>query len=38
MGLVNFLEEKFKRDVDVVSKRALKEELKKPILSEVVYK
>jgi hypothetical protein len=37
VGLVLFLEEKLRRKVDVVSEAALREELKEPILREVVY-
>jgi len=37
MGLIFFLEEKFNRKVDVISKPALKEDLKENILQEVVY-
>jgi len=37
MGLIFFLEEKFKRKVDVISKPALKKDLRENILQEVVY-
>lgn len=37
MGLILFLEEKFKRKVDVISKPAIKEDLRETILQEVVY-
>jgi len=37
MGLIFFLEEKFNRKVDVISKPALKEDLRENILQEVVY-
>jgi len=37
MGLILFLEEKFNRKVDVISKPALKEDLRDIILHEVVY-
>ncbi len=35
-GLAIFLEEEFQQKVDVVSKRALKEELRESILNEAV--
>lgn len=35
MGLALYLEEKLQRKVDVVSKRALREELRQPVLREV---
>jgi hypothetical protein len=35
VGLALFLEERLKRKVDVVSKRALREELREPVLREV---
>ena len=37
IGLSLFLEERFNKKVDVVSKPALKEELRKNILQEVIY-
>jgi len=37
VGLTLFLEEQFNKKVDVVSKPALKEELRKNILQEVIY-
>lgn len=37
IGLSLFLEEKFNKKVDVISKPALKEELRKNILEEVIY-
>ncbi|MHA1190932.1 MAG: nucleotidyltransferase family protein [Promethearchaeota archaeon] len=37
MGLILFLEEKFNRKVDVISKPALKEDLRENILQEVIY-
>ncbi|MBA7560793.1 MAG: nucleotidyltransferase [Promethearchaeota archaeon Loki_b31] len=37
MGLIFFLEEKFNRKVDVISKPALKEDLRENILQEVIY-
>lgn len=37
IGLSLFLEERFSKKVDVVSKPALKEELRKNILQEVIY-
>jgi predicted nucleotidyltransferase len=37
MGLAAFLEEKLGGKVDVVSKRALREEIKEGILNEVAY-
>ncbi len=37
VGLTLFLEEQFNKKVDVISKPALKEELKKSILQEVIY-
>jgi len=37
IGLSLFLEEQFNKKVDVVSKPALKEELRKNILQEVIY-
>lgn len=37
MDLILFLEEKFKRRVDVISKPALKENLRETILQEVLY-
>ncbi len=37
VGLTLFLEEQFNKKVDVVSKPALKEELRKSILQEVIY-
>ncbi len=37
IGLILFLEEKFNRRVDVISKPALKEDLRDIILHEVVY-
>lgn len=36
VGLANFLEEKLKIKVDIVSERAVRPELKEQILSEVV--
>ena len=37
VGLTLFLEEQFNKKVDVISKPALKEELRKSILQEVIY-
>jgi len=37
IGLSLFLEEYFKKKVDVISKPALKEELRESILQEVIY-
>jgi len=37
MGLLLFLEENFNKKVDLVSKFALKEELREHILEEVIY-
>jgi len=37
VGLILFLEEQFNKKVDVISKPALKEELRKSILQEVIY-
>ena len=37
IGLSLFLEQRFNKKVDVVSKPALKEELRKNILQEVIY-
>lgn len=37
MGLALFLEEKLNQKVDVVSKRALREEVKEGVLKEVAY-
>lgn len=37
VGLTLFLEEQFNKKVDVISKPALKEELRKKILQEVIY-
>lgn len=37
VGLSRYLEEVFKSKVDVISKLAIKEELKQQILEEVVY-
>ena len=37
VGLTLFLEEQFNKKVDVISKPALKEELRKNILQEVIY-
>jgi len=37
MGLILYLEEKFNRKVDVISKPALKDDLKEAILQEVLY-
>jgi len=37
VGLTLFLEEQFNKKVDVVSKPALKEELRNNILQEVIY-
>ena len=37
MGLILFLEEKFNRKVDVISKPALKEDLRENIMQEVIY-
>ena len=37
VGLSLFLEKKFSRKIDIVSESALREELKEPILNEVVY-
>jgi len=37
IGLSLFLEEQFNKKVDVVSKPALKEELRKNIIQEVIY-
>ena len=37
VGLTFFLEEQFNKKVDVISKPALKEELRKKILQEVIY-
>ncbi|KPL01638.1 MAG: hypothetical protein AMJ73_10295 [candidate division Zixibacteria bacterium SM1_73] len=37
MGLGLFLEEKFNQRVDVVPKRAIREEIKDRVLKEVVY-
>ena len=37
VGLSRYLEEVFKSNVDVISKPAIKEELKQRILEEVIY-
>ncbi|MEE8329347.1 MAG: nucleotidyltransferase family protein [Thermodesulfovibrionia bacterium] len=37
MGLALFLEEKLNQKVDVVSKRALREDIKEGVLKEVAY-
>ena len=37
IGLILYLEEKFNRKVDVISKPALKEDLRESIFHEVVY-
>ena len=37
MGLILFLEERFNRKVEVISKPALKEDLRENILQEVIY-
>ena len=37
IGLSLFLEEYFKKKVDIISKSAIKEELKEQILQEVIY-